>query len=290
MRIGLKLDIGFSENEDYRALFGHHRILDHLRGLGITLVETPMGVNTDEGSWRRHLWQCSEAGMLVSLHPYTEATPANSACFAESADNECVRTHERFFSWAAAAAEAQQEETVVVLHSAAGKEVREDLLARSIAFFDWAGRWCRENAPDVRVAAELQISPNPDQDIRRIGDRWGELQAIAENSGVGICWDFGHTVMNARRSGLPLEPPADLLPRMAHVHCHDVSREDHQPLIFGAVPWQRFLRSLRTAEFNGTIILEIPARQFLVAGGLDTLHRSVAALQTFLRKLGPLQA
>lgn len=113
----------------------------------------------------------------------------------------------------------------------------------------------------------------------RIGDGWDELLEVVRQSSVEACWDFGHAYMNHVRLGRPLDPPDGLLSHVAHVHCHDVDREDHQPLVFGKVPWERLLGRLAACGFDGTVILEVPAEHFLAAGGLESLVRSVGELK-----------
>ena len=241
-----------------------------------------MGPETQPDELREHIARCVGAGLKVSLHPYSEGSIFNPLYFAPDENNPCRRLHERFLSLAGEAARLQQYPTIVNIHGAAGtdKDPRPFLVERSIAFFTWAGQWCRENAPEVGVTVELQISPNADEPRQRIGDRYDELGEIEQRAGVGVCWDFGHAYWNTRRYGWPLTPPETLLPHIRHVHCHDVSGgEDHQPLVYGAVPWRDFLKLLSSHGFDGRVILEVPPTEFPKAGGLQSLIDSVQALK-----------
>ena len=194
-----------------------------LKELGFGAVETPVGPETDMSRLREHIARCTDAGLKVSLHPYSEASIFNPLYFSPEADNPCRELHERFFAMAAEAARMQQFPTVVNVHGAAGgsDDAREHLLSQSIAFFTWAGQWCRDNAPQVGVTVELQISPDPGEPRQRIGDTYAELLNVAKESNVGVCWDFGHAYWNTRRFGWPIQPPKALLKRIVHVHCHD---------------------------------------------------------------------
>jgi sugar phosphate isomerase/epimerase len=296
MLIGLKLDVGFSDNDVCRRLYGDRDILAFLRELDFDAVETPVGPETQTEDLRDHIARCVGAGLKVSLHPYSEGTIFNLAYYAPTADNPCRLLHERFLSLAGEAARLQQYPTIVNIHGAAGTDTdsRRHLLDQSIAFFTWAGQWCRDHAPQVGVTVELQISPNADEPRQRIGDKYEELLEIAQRTkpapaetGVGVCWDFGHAWWNTRRYAWPLQPPAALLPHIRHVHCHDVHNgEDHQPLVYGVVPWRDFLTLLRdhgpTTQRSfgpgGRVILEVPPDQFLKAGGLQSLIDSARAL------------
>jgi len=285
MLVGLKLDIGFSRDEDCRRLYGRRRILPFLRELGIELAETPVGPETQPHILREHIAQCADAGMQVTLHPYSEGSIFNPAYFADSPDNPCRLLHERFFALAAEAAQRQHAPTLVNIHGAAGTrgDARPHLVEQSIAFFTWARQWCRRNAPNVSVVVELQISPNADESRQRIGDRYEELLEVAVQSDIAACWDFGHAYWNAHRYRWPIQPPQRLLDRIGHVHCHDVNVGDHEPLIYDTVPWRNFIKRLIDNGYDDRIILEVPAPAFLNAGGLETLTASVEALRTWVQ-------
>ncbi len=288
MLIGLKLDIGFSEDEVYRRLYGERDILPYLRELGFEVVEAPVGPETQTQVIRDHIARCIDVGLRLSFHPYSEGSIFNPLYFTPAADNPCRELHERFLALAAEAVQRQQFPTVVNIHGAAGTaaDCRQHLIDRSIAFFTWAGEWCRRNAPDVSVMVELQISPNADEPRQRIGDSYEELLEVATRSGIGACWDFGHAYWNTYRYGWALHPRDALLERVGHVHCHDVARgEDHQPLVHDVVPWREFLGHLSAHGFDGRVVLEVPPDQFLRTGGLRSLIDSAEALKTRVRQL-----
>jgi len=288
MLIGLKLEVGFGKDHAYRQLYGEREVLPFLRDLGFDAVETPVGPETEPDALSEHIARCVGAGLKVSLHPYSEGSLFNPLYFSRDVDNPCRKLHERFFSLAADAAQQQEYPAVVNIHGAAGTsdDTRRHLVDQTIAFFTWAGEWCREDAPEVGVTVELQISPNPDEAGRRVGDRYEELLDVALRSGVGACWDFGHAYWNTYRYGRSLLPPEALLPHIRHVHCHDVhGGEDHQPLVYGEVPWCKFIRLLADYGFDGRVILEVPPGQFLRAGGLQSLTDSVTALKDCRRDI-----
>ena len=286
MLIGLKFDIGFSHDEVYQRLFGSREILPFLRELGVEVVETPVGPETETPVLQDHIARCVDAGLKVTLHPYSEGSVFNPVFFSPEEENPCRALHERFFLLAAEAARRQQFPTVVNIHAAAGisADPRQYLLDQSISFFTWAHDWCRDNVPDVAVAVELQISPNADEPRQRIGDTYEELLEISIATDAMACWDFGHAYWNTRRYGWPLHPPQALIPRIGHVHCHDVCGDDHQPLVYNTVPWKDFLRLLILNDFDGRIILEVPPSEFLRAGGIDTLTASLQALRAWTQQ------
>jgi sugar phosphate isomerase/epimerase len=276
MDIGIKLDIGFSEDESTRRLYGAERPLEYLSGLGVRAVETAVGPGTDFDALTAYVEACSKAGFRVSIHPYTERTPCNPALFGRG-EELCRRFHTRVFLAAEEAARCQGCNATVVVHGAAGtkEENRRALADESLRFFSWAKEWCLENAPGAKPVVELQFRPWPDETIQRFGDVYGEVAEIAEGADIEICWDFGHAYMNADRFGLPLDPPKALWPRIAHIHCHDVNEIDHYPLVFKRVPWEGMLARALDRGFDGTVILEVPPQNFVAAGGLKALTQSV---------------
>lgn len=288
MQVGLKIEIGFATDEVYRQLYGNRDILSYLVALGVKALETPVGLETDDQALREHLRRCCQVGFQVSLHPYTESTPSNPALFSPIGDNACLQWHRHLLELAAEAADLQQAKTVVNIHPAAGPEPRSrrELVEQSVRFFSWAQEWCGQNAPSVRLVAELQIAPNLGEPIQRIGDNYAELLEVVERSGCEACWDFGHAVMNHRRFNAPKNPPIQLLEKIGHVHCHDVdSQGDHRPLVFDNVPWSEFLTSIVKSGFDGAVILEVTPSSFLAAGGLNTLVQSAQALSNYIENV-----
>ena len=286
MDIGLKLDIGFTDNDACRRLYGDRDVLPYLSSLGVTALETAVGPETDPQAIKTHIDQCTAAGMTMSFHPYSEGTIFNAACFSPAADNPCRILHRRFLVAASLAAHMQGAPAIVNIHAAAGPTGadRRGLLDRSVAFFLWARDWCASQAPQVTVTTELQFRPHTEEPILRIADNWDELLEIVERCAIGACWDFGHSYKNAKRFDLPQYPPEALLEHVAHVHCHDACGRDHQPLVHDNVPWRDFIRLLVEHGFDGRIILEVPAWDFLQTGGIRSLADSLRVLGDWGRR------
>jgi len=286
MLIGIKLEIGFWKHELYGRLYGDRKIPEYLRELGLAVIETPIGLETEREALKEHVTHCSNAGLKVSLHAYSENTVCNPAFFGLGDDNSCRRLHQRLLSLAAEACCVQQSPTVVTIHPAAGgcEDSRRALVERSVSFFSWAREWCCRNAPEVHIVVELQISPDPEEPLQRIGDTYDEVLEIVMRSDIQACWDFGHAYLNTQRYGVELYPPEALLPRIGHAHCHDVHGDDHHPLVYNIVPWKHFVRLLINSGFDDTIILEVPPLKFLNAGGIPSLTSSFKALESWIKQ------
>jgi sugar phosphate isomerase/epimerase len=281
MTIGVKLDIGFQRDESCRKLFGNRNVLAYIPKLGVRAVETAVDLDTDFAALATHIRLCTKAGVRVSLHPYTEGTVCNPAHFSKL-DPYCRQFHTRVFITAEEAAVRQGRKAVVNIHGAAGVvgSDRRALVEDSVRFFKWSREWCAENAPHVAVVVELQFRPHANETIQRIGDNYEELIEITQRAGVGACLDLGHAYMNASRFGSPLEPPAELLKRVGHVHCHDVDHIDHRPLVHGRVPYEKLLLMAIEHGFDGTVVLEVPSENYVESGGFNTLVQSIEKLKT----------
>ena len=72
--------------------------------------------------------------------------------------------------------------------------------------------------------------------------------------------------------------------RIAHVHCHDVKKNDHQPLVYDVIPWRAFIKRLIDNGYDQRIILEVPTDAFLDAGGLDSVTASHQALRDWIQQ------
>lgn len=284
--VGIKLDIGFSTHQSYHQLYGNRKIPEYLARIGFQFVETPVGLETETEALKEHVVCCSNAGLKTSLHAYSESTASNPAFFSLKQNNMCRLFHQRFLSLAADVSSLQQSPTVATIHPAAGssEDSRRALVDRSVSFFSWAYEWCCRNAPEVHPVAELQISPNPQETIQRIGDNYDELLEIVTRSNIKACWDFGHAYLNTQRYGVQLYPPEGLLPRIGHVHCHDVHGDDHHPLVYNTVPWKDFIRLLINSGFDDNVVLEVPPSKFLSAGGIQSLSYSFKALEGWIKQ------
>lgn len=286
MQLGLKLDVGFANDETCRQLYGDRDILPFLRDQGVEAIEAAIGPETDMRALRDHIACCVAAGFTMSFHPYSEGGIFNPSSFSATGGNPCRQLHEQFLAAAAEAARLQDAEVIVNIHAAAGpiNAPRDELREHSVAFFNWARELCERGSPRLKVTTELQFRPHPYEPVQRICDNYDELVDVATRASIQTCWDFGHAYWNAKRYNAPLWPPDTLLEHIAHVHCHDSHGTDHQPLVYGAITWKAFLRRLFDNGYDGRIILEVPPWNFLRAGGIQTLTDSLQALSDWIER------
>ena len=141
----------------------------------------------------------------------------------------------------------------VVLHGTKGPvgSSREAAVTDTLAFVDWA----LARYPDLTLALE-NLVPSPCRP--RVGaDRQELLDIVArfDDHRLGICWDMGHDVL-MNRNGIP---DATWLRQVIHTHVHDIDQTgtDHCPLLYGRVPYRRWLPALTQAGFRGVATLEV---------------------------------
>jgi sugar phosphate isomerase/epimerase len=285
MRIGVKLDQEFETNKAIREIFGSKPVLKILKGLGIEAIETAVGPSTDLIVFKEHLQKCVTAGFVCSIHPYTERKNQNPVFFLNNNENDCIDFHEKIFKIASWITSLQSEKLVINIHSAAATSdiPRHVQLENSILFFKWVKKWCDLNCPEIVPVIELQIAPGPDEQIIRIGDTFDELEIISHESDCGICWDFGHSFLNLLRYRSCDKPSFNLLKMLKHIHCHDVKKDDHHPLLYDNVPWKNYLTNAIEGGFNGTVIIEVPFEWYVYEEGIAGLERSIEKVRTVMQ-------
>jgi sugar phosphate isomerase/epimerase len=146
----------------------------------------------------------------------------------------------------------------VVIHAAVGIEPADkaSLTADTRAFLDWV----LENFPDIQLALENN-HPAREGEVK-VGVNPADVLSIisaTSNPHLGACWDLGHDFL--RKSGE--EPTREWLSKVVHVHLHDtdISGLDHFPLVYGNVPYKRWLQKWKAAGGKGSVILELKGSQ-----------------------------
>ncbi len=244
-----------------------------LRDLGLSVLEFTLNLSSPEWPEMDSLIEegC-RLGFRVTFHaPYKG--PCNPAGFSGAKRDEVERLYRPALAYAAHVAE-EAGDTTLVVHGAKGNSPREELRRDTRAFL----AWIVEEFPGLCPCIELLVK---EERTNRIGDNKAELveivsgpslrpvskatsvQAMGLRAGlglpeVGICWDLGHDA----RNGSVATPPG-FVTSVRHAHLHDISPdgEDHNPLVFGNVPYEDYLRRLNQAGYRGAIILEVDGQR-----------------------------
>lgn len=134
--------------------------------------------------------------------------------------------------------------------------VYEEWLERCVAFMDPFVEQAAGSG--VRLAVEnMRIVP-AHYPVHRYCQNAEELCALADQMGIGVCWDFGH----ANISGLnQAESLAMVGSRLKVLHVNDNHAEDdvHIPPFMGTVKWADAMKGLSAIGFNGLFNYEIAA-------------------------------
>ena len=240
-----------------------------LREVGLNVLEFTL--NPSSPDWleiRSLIEECHRLGFRITFHaPYKD--PHNPAGFSGAKRDEVEWLYRPALAYAARIAE-EAGTTTLVVHGAKGHGPREELRRDTQAFLAWIG----EEFANLRPCIELLVREDR---ANKIGDNKAELVDIVSgpslrlvskatsvqatglraglgSSKVGICWDLGHDA----RNGSVAAPPG-FIASVRHVHLHDIAPDgtDHCPLLFGNVPYEKYLRQLIRAGYKGAVILEV---------------------------------
>lgn len=220
-----------------------------LRELGLGVLEFTLDLSSpDWPEVNSLIEECHRLGFVLTFHaPYKN--PHNPAGFSGAERDEVERLYRPALEYAARFAE-ETGPTILVVHGAKGSSPREELRRDTRAFLGWIV----EEFANLRPCIELLVK---EESANKIGDNKVELVEMVSGLSsprVGICWDLGH---DARNGSLPAPP--GFIGLVRHVHVHDISPDgqDHCPLIFGSVPYEKRLCQLIGAAYGGIIILEV---------------------------------
>lgn len=241
--------------------------LHPLRALGVASLEFTLEPAHDLWPAMKALVsECQRLGFTCHFHaPYAGAY--NPAGWLSGRQSELEGLFAPVLAYAQERASANRGPTVLVVHGARGTAARADLTADTVAFLSWV----LSRSPLLNVVLEL-LPREPDK--FKVGETAQNLMEVVRGVGsprLSLCWDLGHVARNARQGDVA-RLPRGFLPRVRHVHVHDLNDagEDHYPLIYGNVPVARYARQLRRAGFAGTVILELNGHHLARLGGDST--------------------
>lgn len=269
--------VGFSMHPRWVFAGTPADFLKPLQDVGLEAVE--FGLDINDADWPRFeplMEECRRLGLALCFHaPYLP--PYNLCGFAGQDRVQVEIDYAPTLDIAARYGPAP-----VVIHGAnSTTRPRHDLFADTVAFLKWA----LERYPSLTFALENLIS-GPQR--VKIGSNRPEVLSIVEeidDPNLGICWDLGHDVMN----DIFDLPTRGWLRHVCHAHLHDVNEQgvDHFPLMYGRVPYERWLPALVKAGFQGIISLELKGEQLAFlepAATIDVLISSIAEIRHLLSR------
>jgi sugar phosphate isomerase/epimerase len=247
------IKISFSMHPRWVGQEGLEAFLAPLRNAGLSTLEFEL--DSHLGMWDetcKLMEQCFDLGMDLCFHaPYR--LPHRIAGFSGNKRAEIVRDYQPLLDIARDWAKRTGGQKTVVFHGARGENEEHSQLYSDTHDFCL---WLLGTYPVLKFALE---NNNPTEtNVIKIGvtrEEVLELVTGINSPQLGICWDMGHDYLAKREDKLAPE----WLERIIHVHVHDVDPQgnDHFPLMFGKVPFARWLSALHQVGMKGIVTLEL---------------------------------
>ena len=237
-------------------------LMSRAKSCGAAFVEFVYEESMSPGELATLGAQAIDAGLGCSVHPYLFGDMA-----AEVFDSARAEAHEPMLQAVGELSRRSPEPVTLVYHGGLADCGPHDVplpeaTAAAKRFFAWIDTRVAEEWPNVRVFCETQIPVEPDETSHRVGDTYETCVDLVAGTGVGLCWDFGHTLAAHRLGKHAAFPPAECIAAVRHVHAHDTADvegrpRDHQLLGTGYAPWRENFRLLAEVGFDGRVLLEV---------------------------------
>lgn len=168
----------------------------------------------------------------------------------------------------------------------------------------------RDDAPSVRRAMYANSLRELLGEAKQLGlrlaienhtDEWGffvtpedffGLIATDDLAELGACWDTGHAWIAGQRPEAGGRLGTHLI--TLHVHDNDGRNDDHCLPLSGTIAWDGFLKGLRTARYEGPLMMELvtpetatsEAIRRLMTGAVDAHRRLIGRRKPAKQKRG----
>jgi sugar phosphate isomerase/epimerase len=267
-----KIRIGFSMHPNWLEAGSLDHFLAPLRAAGLAALEFELDDHLPVWpAFPPLMEEAFQAGMALSFHaPYR--LPHTLIGFAGAHRSAIQAGLAPLLEIAETWAQRSPACRTLVVHAAVGPQGTDPagLRADTLSFLHWAG----ETFPHLQLA--LENNP-PTPGLIKLGANKYDVLAMLEETGdprIGACWDLGHDVL----ASAPDDPSPEWLARVVHAHVHDIDSNgaDHHPLVFGAVPFQRWLSAWKDAGGQGLAVLELKG-QHLAGWGFQRVSRVLAS-------------
>lgn len=266
------IKIGFSMHPRWVGKEGLEAFLKPLQKEGLSALEFELDSSLEMWDENKKLMnRCVDLGMELCFHaPFRNHHTL--AGFAGKAREGIIQDYLPLLQIAQDLAAKTGTAKEVVFHGARGDEENYSQLFADTKEFC---AWLLETFKDVVFALE---NNNPtDFNITKIGVTREEVLNLVEGFNsprLGICWDMGHDYL----AHLKDEVSDEWLHRVNHVHVHDVNPldSDHFPLIYGRVPFARWLAALRREGMKGIVTLELKGGN-LAGWSMDEIRKALVS-------------
>jgi sugar phosphate isomerase/epimerase len=274
--------IGFSMHPRWINMGSLAEFIIPLRRAGLSMLEFELDNRLADWAIFGPLMETAyELGLGLSFHaPYR--SPHSLVGFAESSREGIEKDVYPLFKIAQTWAQRSSTCVPVVIHAAVGREpaTREALAADTYTFLSWV----LEAFPDIQLALENNHPAQPGE--VKVGVEPADVLSFLSSIGntrLGACWDLGHDYLRHSVE----EPAKEWLTKVVHIHVHDSDSygKDHYPLVYGNVPYERWLKKWKEVGGKGNVVLELKGDQLKdwpPAMITQTLEKSISALHEVL--------
>lgn len=245
--------ISFNMHPRWSSIDQLPEFLNAFKAAGLTTLEFELDQHLPDWSSVPGLMSaCYDLGFELCFHaPYRH--PNGISGFTSEKRSEILSNYTPMLKLAQDWANRSHKDLNIVVHGAKSSTRGYELIKEDTSRFL---EWCLGEFPGLNFAFEV-AGPSENGEIKIGGDRNGvwEMVRSFDHPRLGICWDMGHDYLNG---SIDL-PESEWLEKVIHVHVHDVDDQgvDHYPMVFGKVPYRRWLPALRNCEMKGIITLEI---------------------------------
>jgi sugar phosphate isomerase/epimerase len=249
--------IGFSMHPRWARAEELEAFILPLRQSGLSLLEFELDDHQEDWPIFEPLMKTAfQMGLGLSFHaPYRP--PYSLIGFASQERRRIQDDYRPMLEIAETWAQKSQSCKTLVIHAAVAHEPvsRETLIDDTLAFLTWVV----EEFPELQLALENNHPARLDE-VKPGVEPEDVLSMVTalDTTHLGVCWDIGHDYLRQKEAILTRE----WLSRVVHVHVHDVNNrgEDHYPLIFGRVPYKRWLGAWKMMGGGGSVVLELKGK------------------------------
>ena len=244
--------IGFSMHPRWAGDEGLEAFILPLRRSGLSLLEFELDDQQDDWPAFEPLMEAAfQMGLGLSFHaPYR--SPHSLVGFAGRERSHIQGDYRPVLEIAETWARKSPACRTLVIHAAVAPEPAS---REALAFLAWV----LEEYPNLQLALEnnhpaRQGEVKPGVELK---DVLSMLAALGPPR-LGACWDLGHDYLRQKGGA----PTRKWLSKVVHIHVHDVDEtgEDHFPLIFGRVPYERWLEAWKAQGGGGGVVLELKGK------------------------------
>ena len=254
LRLCTKMNLHGEPGEDFNEYI-KKGVLFH-KNAGFDALDFPFAkVNYSDGNWRKiidtAISESEKAGIRFEVGhlPYSSKIAKDESLLPQFNKNMFCAI-EAAAQLGVAYADFHPNTTTLRMENYDAARERERVLSHLSPFVDYAVKL------GVKVVVEnMRYVPKPTP-AHRYCQTPEELCDIADTLGIGVCWDFGHSNINAQKQSEAIAYVGSRL-KVLHVNDNNGVGDDHVPPFCGKVDWRDAMHGLALIGFEGLFNYEL---------------------------------